>query len=72
MTDKTLTKLEFCWGDMSIKGQLSGIQAKFTMFSEEGAPMRAVVDISLNRDDEDDAYWDNVFDKLAGKKYGGI
>ena len=72
MTDKLLTRLEFCWGDMSLKGQLSGIQAKFTMFSEDGVPMRAAVDISLNREDETDMYWNNAFDKLVGKKYGSI
>lgn len=72
MTDKTLTRLEFCWGDMSLKGQLSGIQAKFTMFSKVGVPMRATVDISLNREDEDDMYWNNAFDKLMEKKYGSI
>lgn len=72
MTDKTLTKLEFCWGDMNFKGQLSSIQAKFSMFSETGVPMRAVVDISLDREDESDMYWDNAFDKLVGKKYGSI
>ena len=71
MTDKTMTRLEFCWGDMSFKGQLTGIQAKFTMFSKEGAPMRATVDISLNRENENDLY-DSAFDRLMEKKYGSI
>lgn len=72
MTDKAMTRLEFCWGDMSFKGQLSGAQAKFTMFSEEGIPKRAVVDISLGREETDKDRMDKAFDKLMEKKYGSL
>lgn len=72
MTDKTMTEMEFCWGDMSFKGHLSGIQAKFTMFTEAGIPMRSTVDISLGRENGDDTYWNNAFEKLVEKKYGSI
>lgn len=72
MTDKAMTEMEFCWGDMSFKGHLSGIQAKFTMFSEAGIPKRSAVDISLGREDGGDTYWDSAFDRLVEKKYGSL
>lgn len=39
--------VEFVWGSMSFKGYINSISQRFTMFSFNGIPVRAVVDISL-------------------------
>lgn len=39
--------VEFVWGSISFKGYVQSISQRFTMFSANGTPVRAVVDLSL-------------------------
>ena len=67
----------FCWADMSFTGQVVEVQAKYTMFSPSGRPIRSMVTMNIAQQVEagsDIKYWDNVLDQtfknssaLAGK-----
>lgn len=48
-------KLTFYWGNMCYKGVLNELSAEYTMFSIEGRPVRAVVNIGFICSDETEA-----------------
>ncbi len=48
-------KLTFYWGNMCYKGVLNELSATYTMFSIEGRPVRAVVNIGFICSDENEA-----------------
>lgn len=57
INDKTRNVI-FKWADMTFKGELTQVDAKYTMFSTSGAPVRSVVQIQItqgltSRDDHD-------------------
>ncbi len=65
-------KVTFYWGKLKYTGILIYVNAQYTMFSTDGSPIRAVVNISiLNTDDSlGDAYmgqWQEGYDKAFGK-----
>lgn len=56
----------FVWADMAFTGQVTEVQAKYTMFSPSGRPVRSVVQLNIAQQVEsesDSAYWDQVLDK---------
>lgn len=70
----------FCWADMSFQGELTGVEAKYTMFNKDGEPIRGVVGLTIRQGDKDTTtnsaengfsedvttYWNNAFDNLFG------
>lgn len=68
--------ITFRWADFVFKGQLTAVQAKYTMFSTAGCPVRATVLLRLRhiRDDTALAGWyqdlAQAFDNNAAGKLG--
>ena len=56
----------FQWADMSFTGEVCQTQARYTMFSVSGQPIRSVVDLVIVQaitGSGDMTQWDNAFDK---------
>ena len=71
LRDDRTRKVTFYWGKLKYTGVLIYVNAQYTMFSTDGNPIRAVVNISiLNTDDSlGDAYmgqWQEGYDKAFG------
>lgn len=47
--------LTFCWGDMVVSGVMKSITISYTMFMENGKPVRANTSISIIKSDADPA-----------------
>lgn len=45
--------VEFEWGNIKFKGYITDIQEKFTMFSSQGKPLRATLDITIKSTKKD-------------------
>ena len=77
-TRKATRKVIFHWADMTFVGEILNVQARYTMFSIKGDPVRATVrltmsDISADTDDSrasnmSDDYWQKAFDNAFGKQ----
>lgn len=63
-------KTKFCWSDLSFEGELTNVDAKYTMFNPIGKPVRAEVNIHLQRNqeriDQMEKDWNKKFDKVFG------
>lgn len=56
----------FQWADMSFTGEVCQVQARYTMFSVSGQPIRSVVDLVIIQaitSSGDISQWENAFDK---------
>lgn len=71
----TMTRdVMFIWSDMIFAGELSSVNAQYTMFNTSGNPVRGTVSISINQgsgfdklaDGGGSVYWNAAFDKLFG------
>ena len=59
----------FAWADMAFTGQITEVQAKYTMFSPSGKPVRSVVRMNIAQQVEsesDNTYWEKVLDTTFG------
>ncbi len=57
----------FQWANMSFAGELSEVQARHTMFSVSGEPVRSSVRLNITQtvtDNQNLAYWDNALNTL--------
>ena len=68
----------FFWGDMSFHGEVTEVQATYTMFNKKGKPVRGKVQMSIRQGDKDvededkkkkvkkydTKYWDDAFDEV--------
>lgn len=67
MLMKDSTRLvTFQWADMSFTGEVCQVQARYTMFSVSGQPIRSVVDLVIVQaitSSGDVTQWENAFDK---------
>lgn len=62
-------RVTFSWADMSFTGDVSEVQARYTMFSVSGKPIRSVVKLGIRQavdDDSDDIKWGKAFDDAFG------
>ncbi len=67
MQDDTTRNIKFQWADMSFVGEVTEAQARYTMFSTSGRPVRGTVRLNITQqvDDKADAsYWDTAFQKF--------
>ena len=87
MKNNYTRRVTFGWGNMCYKGILNYMNAQYTMFSIEGTPVRAYVDIGILCIDENitkgvNGQWKNSFEKAfnagntnlesAGQKVGNL
>ena len=59
----------FAWADMAFTGQITEVQANYTMFSPSGKPVRSTVTMNIAQQvesDSDNSYWDKVLDNTFG------
>ncbi len=61
----------FYWSEMAFAGEVTGVNATYTMFNPQGNPVRGKVSLSIYQSEENKAssgakYWDNAFDRLFG------
>jgi hypothetical protein len=68
MTDNETRRVAFAWSEMCFTGFVQQVQAKYTMFSPSGKPIRSKVALSLMQllDDSGAKDWDSKFDKFFG------
>ena len=67
MQSDTTRNIKFQWADMSFVGEVTEAQARYTMFSTSGRPVRGTVRLNITQqvDDKADAsYWDTAFQKF--------
>lgn len=64
-------RILFSWGDMAYQGEVTNLDANYTMFSPDGNPIMATVDVTVQQiaDDSstrkaDEDYWNASFDRL--------
>lgn len=56
--------IRFSWGNMMYEGQLSQVNAQYTMFSGQGNPIRASVMLTLLcKDKEGGKYWEQKYNE---------
>ncbi len=65
-------KVKFCWGPMEYSGQMTYINAEYTMFSTDGNPIRANVNMGILLADESLSYhymgqWQDSYKAVFGK-----
>lgn len=61
----------FYWSEMAFMGELTGVNATYTMFNPQGNPVRAKVALTIYQSEEsentaDVQYWNKAFEKLFG------
>ena len=60
----------FFWSNMSFRGEITIVNARYTMFNTKGNPIRGVIDCRIVQNAEmaelkyDDKYWNKKFDKV--------
>lgn len=63
------------WSKMCFCGELTSVQAEYTMFNTSGNPVRANVYLSIRQGDDEDFYdaneWENAFDTYFKETGGG-
>jgi hypothetical protein len=69
MMNEDTRRIAFVWTDMCFVGILSEVQAKYTMFSPSGNPIRSMITLSLQQDleDSDVEQWNSAFTKFWEK-----
>ena len=64
----------FCWNDMFFHGELTAVDANFTMFNKLGHPIRATVTLQIQQTNtsasfaSDKQYWDDAFEAAFAEK----
>lgn len=61
----------FYWSKMSFRGELTSVQANYTMFNKSGDPIRGVVNLSIRQGEQPGIYdqdcWDKAYDNMFVK-----
>ena len=66
---KRTRQVIFVWNNMFFHGELISVNANYTMFNKQGHPIRAVVEMQIQQNNNnatfksDLAYWNDVFDE---------
>ena len=70
MMHESTRVITFVWSKMLFTGAINQVQARYTMFSTSGRPIRSTVTLQLHQviDRNDISYWDNAFSKFFGKQ----
>lgn len=62
----------FFWSKMCFQGELTNVNAKYTMFNTSGNPVRGTISLNIRQSDDPDAtyentYWEQAFTKVFGE-----
>jgi hypothetical protein len=70
MTNESTRVISFLWADMKFTGILEQIQARYTMFSPSGRPIRSTVTLGIHQslDREEVGQWEIAFNNFFGNK----
>lgn len=75
LTMKATRQVVFYWSKMAFSGELTAVQANYTMFNKSGDPIRGVVNLSIRQGEQtevyDRTYWENAYSKLFEKEKAG-
>lgn len=71
ITQSESRNVVFYWSEMAFAGEVTNVNATYTMFNPQGHPIRAKVSLSIFQMDDlsdsaDKVYWDNAFTNLFG------
>ena len=61
----------FYWSEMAFAGEVTGVNAVYTMFNPQGHPIRGKVSLAIEQSEDSDVtsggkYWEEAFDRLFG------
>lgn len=71
ITQSEARQVVFYWSEMAFAGEVTNINAQYTMFNPQGHPIRGVVTLNIfqidnEMDSADTRYWDKAFTNLFG------
>lgn len=76
MLQKGGDRVKFSWADMQFIGEITSVDATYTMFNPMGKPVRATVSLLIQQNDLDDRvinqYWDKRFTECFGGKFSQV
>ena len=70
ITQSETRKVVFYWSDMVFAGEVTHVNARYTMFNPKGHPIRGTVELMIRQGGQDQdnsgdqAYWNKAFDTL--------
>lgn len=71
LTMDATRQVVFYWAKMCFRGELTAVQANYTMFNKSGNPIRGVVNLSIRQGEQADfyepSYWAKAYDDLFKK-----
>lgn len=71
LTMDVTRQVVFYWAKMCFRGELTAVQANYTMFNKSGNPIRGVVNLSIRQGEQaelfDPAYWKEAYENLFTK-----
>lgn len=74
LTMDATRQVVFYWAKMSFRGELTGVQANYTMFNKSGNPIRAVINLSIRQGEQAGLYeaesWEQAYTNLFEKGKG--
>ncbi len=66
LNKKSTRQVTFSWADFSFTGEVNQVQARYTMFSTSGRPIRSIVTLVITQEfneQESNDKWNTAFDK---------
>lgn len=71
LTMDVTRQVVFYWAKMCFRGELTAVQANYTMFNKSGNPIRGVVNLSIRQGEQagfyEPTYWENAYNNLFTK-----
>lgn len=75
LTMDATRQVVFYWAKMCFRGELTAVQASYTMFNKSGNPVRGIVNLSIRQGEQGGVYdqecWENAYDNLFKKSKDG-
>lgn len=71
LTMDVTRQVVFYWSKMCFRGELTAVQANYTMFNKSGNPIRGVVNLSIRQGEQaelfESSYWGKAYENLFTK-----
>ena len=71
LTMDVTSQVVFYWSKMCFRGELTAVQANYTMFNKSGNPIRGVVNLSIRQGEQaelfESSYWGKAYENLFTK-----
>lgn len=75
LTMDATRQVVFYWAKMCFRGELTAVQASYTMFNKSGNPVRGIVNLSIRQGEQGGVYdqdcWENAYANLFKKSKDG-